>query len=58
MLFVHRAEQFNRQDQSLRGQAEFIIAKQRNGPTGKRRMLFQHEYQRFVEVTPLEGVNE
>jgi replicative DNA helicase len=49
VLFVHRPEQFNRQDPALRGQAEFIIGKQRNGPIGKRKMLFQHEYQRFVE---------
>ena len=49
VLFIHRTEQYNRQDPTLRGAAEFIIAKQRNGPTGKRNMLFQHEYQRFVE---------
>jgi replicative DNA helicase len=51
VLFIHRPEQYNRQDQSLRGQAEFIIGKQRNGPTGKLSMVFQHEYQRFVEAT-------
>jgi replicative DNA helicase len=51
VLFVHRPEQYNRQDPALRGQAEFIIGKQRNGPTGKRAMLFQHGYQRFVEGT-------
>jgi replicative DNA helicase len=55
VLFVHRPEQYNRQDASLHGQAEFIIGKQRNGPTGKLKMLFQHEYQRFVEETS-EGV--
>jgi len=58
VLFVHRPEQYNRQDPSLRGQAEFIIGKQRNGPTGKRKMLFQHAYQRFVEVTTQEGMDE
>jgi replicative DNA helicase len=58
VLFVHRPEQYNRQDLSLHGQAEFIIAKQRNGPTGKRRMLFQCEYQRFVEVTTSAGMDE
>jgi replicative DNA helicase len=51
VLFVHRPEQYNRQDPDLRGKAEFIIGKQRNGPIGKRAMLFQHEYQRFVEAT-------
>ena len=51
VLFVHRPEQYNRQDATLRGKAEFIIGKQRNGPTGKRDMVFRHEYQRFDEAT-------
>jgi replicative DNA helicase len=55
VLFVHRPEQFNRQDPSLRGQAEFIIAKQRNGPTGKLKMTFEGKYQRFVESTESNG---
>jgi replicative DNA helicase len=50
VLFIHRAEQFKRGDPGLRGQAEFIIGKQRSGPTGKQSMLFQHQYQRFVEM--------
>jgi replicative DNA helicase len=58
VIFVHRPEQYNRQDASLRGQAEFIIGKQRNGPIGKRKMLFQHEYQRFVELTSEQGIDE
>ena len=51
VLFVHRPEQYNRQEPALHGHAEFIIGKQRNGPTGKRKMLFQKEFQRFVEVS-------
>ncbi len=58
VLFVHRPEQYNRSETALRGQAEFIIGKQRNGPTGKRAMLFQHEYQQFVEVATEEGPDE
>jgi replicative DNA helicase len=58
VLFVHRPEQYNRQEPALRGKAELIIGKQRNGPIGKRAMLFQHEYQRFVEVAETEGPNE
>lgn len=49
VLFVHRPEQFNRQDQSLHGVAELIIGKQRNGPTGKLNMVFLHEFQKFEE---------
>jgi replicative DNA helicase len=58
VLFVHLPEQYNRQDATLHGKAEFIIGKQRSGPTGKRNMLFQHEYQRFVEETNAEGMEE
>jgi replicative DNA helicase len=49
VLFIHRPEQYNRQDESLRGVAEFIIGKQRNGPTGKVNMLFLHAFQKFEE---------
>jgi replicative DNA helicase len=58
VLFVHRPEQYKRNDPSLKGKAEFIIGKQRNGPTGKRAMLFQHGYQRFVEATGAVEVEE
>jgi replicative DNA helicase len=58
VLFVHRQEQYRRNDPALKGKAEFIIGKQRNGPTGKRNMLFQHEFQRFVEVTGAAEVDE
>jgi replicative DNA helicase len=51
VLFVHRPEMFNRADPSLRGQAELIIAKQRNGPTGRKIPLtFQDRYQIFEET--------
>ncbi len=49
VLFVHRPERYNREDKGLRGLAEFIIAKQRNGPTGKLNMVFLHEFQKFEE---------
>lgn len=49
VLFVHRPEQYNRQDESLRGVAEFIIGKHRNGPTGKLNMVFLHGFQKFEE---------
>ena len=51
-------EQYRRNDLTLKGKAEFIIGKQRNGLTGKRNMLFQHEFQRFVEVTGAAEVDE
>lgn len=47
--FVHRPERYARHDETLRGHAEFIIAKQRNGPIGKLRMVFFDSIQRFDE---------
>ena len=55
VLFVHRPERYKPTDPTLKGQAKFIIAKQREGATGWQSMIFQNEYQRFVEparVTP------
>lgn len=51
VLFVHRPEQYQRDKPELRGLAQIIVGKQRNGPTGKHSMRFQAEYQRFVEGT-------
>lgn len=34
IMLVHREESYNKEDGSLKGKAEIIIAKQRNGPTG------------------------
>jgi replicative DNA helicase len=49
VLFIHRPEQYDRQAEHLRGLAEFIIGKQRNGPTGKLNMVFLHAFQKFEE---------
>jgi len=48
--FIHRPEMYKRDDPSLRGLAELIIAKQRNGPTGKIPLTFQHAFQVFEEA--------
>ena len=50
VLFVHRPERYikNRAKPELRGLAEFILAKQRNGPTGKIEMVFLDTVQRFA----------
>ena len=47
VLFIHREEYYNRDDESLAGQAEVIVAKQRNGPTGTCPLVFVKEYTRF-----------
>jgi replicative DNA helicase len=51
VLFVHRPEMYQRDDARLRGKAELIVAKQRNGPIGKLAMTFQHAFQVFEETT-------
>jgi len=54
VVFVHRPEMYKRDDPGLRGKAEFIVAKQRNGPTGKLPMTFLAGYQLFAEATERE----
>ena len=50
MVFIHRPEMYLRDDTSFRGKAELIVAKQRNGPTGKLPMTFLSACQRFEEA--------
>jgi len=49
VLFVHRPERYakNHAREDLKGEAEFIIAKQRNGPTGLKNMVFLAGFQKF-----------
>jgi replicative DNA helicase len=47
IMFIHRPEYFDRDNEDLKGKAEVIIAKHRNGPTGKVDMKFIHQYTRF-----------
>ncbi len=50
VVFVHRPEMYKRDDPSLRGQAELIVAKQRDGPMGKIPLVFRHGFQVFEEA--------
>lgn len=51
VLFCFREEYYKRDVESLRGQAELIIGKQRNGPTGTINLFFRHEFTRFENRT-------
>ncbi|HEU0142540.1 MAG TPA: replicative DNA helicase [Bryobacteraceae bacterium] len=45
--FIFREEVYKPDREDLRGLAELIIAKQRNGPTGKVKLVFLREYTKF-----------
>jgi replicative DNA helicase len=47
VIFIHRAEYYDREDESKRGMAEIMLAKNRNGPTGDVQLKFTREYTRF-----------
>jgi len=53
VMFVHREEYYQTNDEDrerVKGQAELIIAKQRNGPIGDIKVLWQHDFTRFVNL--------
>ncbi|MFN7813694.1 MAG: replicative DNA helicase [Planctomycetia bacterium] len=53
VMFVHREEYYQTNDEDrerVKGSAEIIIAKQRNGPIGDVKLLWQHDYTRFVNL--------
>ncbi len=54
VMFVHREEYYHRGDDASQyaGQAEIIIAKQRNGPVGEIELTWEKEYTRFSDRAP------
>jgi len=53
VMFVHREEYYQTNDEDrerVKGQAEIIVAKQRNGPIGDIKLLWQHDFTRFVNL--------
>jgi replicative DNA helicase len=51
VIFIHRPEYYDRDDESKRGLAEVMLAKNRNGPTGDVDLFFHREYTRFDNFT-------
>lgn len=47
VCFIHRPEYYDREDEDLKGKAEIIIAKQRNGPTGVVNLTYIADFTRF-----------
>jgi replicative DNA helicase len=54
VIFIHRAEYYDREDETKRGLAEIMLSKNRNGPTGDVRLRFSREYTRFDNLTARE----
>jgi replicative DNA helicase len=56
VMFIFREEIYKQDDPELKGRAEIIMAKQRNGPIGKFHLAFLHNSTRFANL--MEGNNE
>ena len=52
VCFIHREEYYDRENEDLKGKAEIIIAKQRNGPTGSVQLAYLADYTRFENLAP------
>src|SRR5581483_1299984 len=50
VAFIFREEVYKQDDPELQGKAELIIAKQRNGPTGKVTLAFLKNSTRFESM--------
>jgi replicative DNA helicase len=53
VLFVFREEYYKPDDESLKGKATIIVAKQRNGPTGDITLTFLRECTKFLPYSPI-----
>jgi replicative DNA helicase len=49
-MFVFREEVYKPDETELSGLAEIIVAKQRNGPTGKVKLAFLKDFTRFESL--------
>ena len=52
IVFIYRDEYYNPETTNSKGIAEFIIAKQRSGPTGKVFLKFTAHCTRFDNLEP------
>lgn len=55
VMFIFREEIYKPDREDLQGIAELIIAKQRNGPTGKIRLAFLHKFAKFENLAEAAG---
>lgn len=52
IIFIYRDDYYNPETSDLKGIAELIVAKQRNGPTGKVKVRFSASCTRFDNLEP------
>ncbi|HEV7282149.1 MAG TPA: replicative DNA helicase [Pirellulaceae bacterium] len=54
VMFVHREEYYHRGDdqQQYAGQAQIVVAKQRNGPVGEVELIWKKDFTRFEDKAP------
>lgn len=50
VAFIHREEYYDHDDEDLKGKAEIIVAKQRNGPTGTIDLVWIEQMTRFENL--------
>jgi len=50
VCFIHREEYYDRENEDVKGKAEIIIAKQRNGPTGNVHLAYLADFTRFENL--------
>jgi replicative DNA helicase len=52
IIFIYRDDYYDREGATNKGVAELILAKQRNGPTGRVKVRFDAQYTRFDNLAP------
>src|SRR5271170_120426 len=50
VAFIHREEYYDRENEDVKGKAEIIVAKQRNGPTGSVNLAYLADFTRFENL--------
>ena len=51
IMFIYREELYDKNNDDVKGIAEVIVEKQRNGPTGTVKLTFLGEFTRFENYT-------